>query len=267
MPSLDRSFGRTAFGDDAANYHAARPPYPDAVWTALRERAGLRPDIDILEIGAGSGLATGPLLRHEPRRLVAIEPDHRLAGFLRANLAAPQLEVVTEPFESAALPSASFELVASATAFHWLAAVPALREITSLLRPDGHVALWWNVFGDGGRHDPFHVATSHLFDGAPMSPSQSRAGRPEHALDAEARLADFAAAGFQADAPQFERWTLTLDPVGVRALYATYSNVTALPPIEQQRLLDGLADIATTQFSGHVERNMTTAIYTARLRS
>jgi SAM-dependent methyltransferase len=264
MSSLDRSFGRTAFGDDAANYHAARPAYPDAVWSALRQRAGLLPGIDILEIGAGTGLATGPLLRHAPHRLVAIEPDPRLAAFLAADLARPDLEILAETFETAQLPAASFDLVISATAFHWLDAVPALQQIAPLLRPGGHVALWWNVFGDSERADPFHDATTHLFAGHRSSPSQKSADRSEHGLDATARLADFAAAGLSADNPQFERWTLTLDPVGVRALYATYSHVTALPPAEREALLDSLEDVASRQFSGQVQRNMTTAIYTAR---
>ena len=264
MSSLDRSFGRTAFGDDAANYHAARPPYPEAVWIALRERAGLYPGVDILEIGAGSGLATGPLLRRDPRRLIAVEPDPRLAQFLRTSLPDPRLEIVAEPFETASFPAAGFDLVASGTAFHWLDAVPALRRIADLLRPGGHIALWWNVFGDPERPDPFHDATTHLFAGQKASPSQGTTGRPEHALDIEARLADFAAAGFTADPPHFERWTLTLEPAGVRALYATYSNVTALPPAERAALLDGLAATATSEFGGRVERNMTTAIYTAR---
>src|SRR5689334_4976575 len=63
---IDRSFGREAFGLDPANYHAARPPYPGIVWTTLRERAGLREGIDILEIGAGTGLATEHLLAASP---------------------------------------------------------------------------------------------------------------------------------------------------------------------------------------------------------
>jgi SAM-dependent methyltransferase len=264
MPGLDRSFGRTAFGDNAANYHAARPPYPEVAWTALRERAGLRPGIDILEIRAGSGLATGPLLRHDPRSLIAIEPDPRLAQFLRTSLPDPRFEIVTEPFETASLQATGFDLVASATAFHWLDAIPALRRIAGLLRPGGRVALWWNVFGDPDRPDPFHDATTHLFAGQKASPSQGKSGRQEHALDIEARLADFAAAGLTADAPQFERWTLKLDPAGMRALYATYSHVTALQPAERGVLLDSLVAIATDHFAGRIERNMTTAIYTAR---
>lgn len=262
--SLDRSFGREAFGADPANYHAARPPYPEAVWSALAGRAGLRRGIDILEIGAGTGLATLPLLTHKPASLVAVEPDARLAGFLSHTAADPRLSVIAEPFEEAELPAAGFDLVVSATAFHWLETVQALTRIHTLLRRRGAVALLWNVFGDDSRPDPFHEATTHLFDGHRLSNSGGGSGKTPFALDVAERLGHFAATGFVADAPEFRRWTLELDPEGVRALYATYSNVTALPPPEQARLLDGLAEIASRQFGGHVERNMTTAIYTAR---
>jgi SAM-dependent methyltransferase len=263
--SLERSFGKEAFGADPTNYHSARPPYPPATWDALVQRAGLRAGIDLLEIGAGTGLATLPLLARNPARLVAIEPDARLAAFLDKSAADPRLTAIAETFEDAELRPGSFDLVVSATAFHWLDPVPALKRIGDLLRDDGVVALIWNDFGDAGRPDPFHEATAHLFEGHRVSTSGGGSGKPSFASDADARLADFAAAGFAADEPQFLRWTLALDPEGVRALYATYSNVTALPALEQTRLLDGLFDIAATQFAGRVTRNMTTAIYTARL--
>jgi SAM-dependent methyltransferase len=261
--TLSRSFGRDAFGSDPANYHAARPPYPAATWEALRHCANLKPGIDILEIGAGTGLATEPLLEHDPARLLAIEPNARLAKFLRNRIADPRLEVLATAFETIDLPPASFDLVASATAFHWLDAVPALQSIHGLLRPGGAVALWWNVFGDPGRADPFHEATTHLFEGVAESPFFTGAGEPPYALNAAARLRDLANAGFAPDEPQFIEWQLGLDPAHLRALYATWSNVAALAAEKRESLLDSLADIALRQFAGRVERNMTTAIYTA----
>jgi SAM-dependent methyltransferase len=261
--NLSRSFGREAFGSDPANYHAARPPYPEATWQALRERGNLKPGIAILEIGAGTGLATAPLLAHDPARLVAVEPNARLAEFLRSHIDDPRLEVFASPFETAGLPPASFDLVASATAFHWLDAVPALRRIHSLLRHGGAVALWWNVFGDPGRHDPFHEATTHLFEGVAESPFFT-GGEPPYALHVAARLRDLADAGFAPDEPQFIEWQLSLDPPHLRALYATWSNIVALPLEKRERLLDSLADIAQREFHGRLERNMTSAIYTAK---
>ncbi|NNH56422.1 class I SAM-dependent methyltransferase [Rhizobium laguerreae] len=261
---LDQLFGREAFGDDPANYHRARPAYPQATWTALRERAGLRAGIDILEIGAGSGLATMALLGHRPRSLVAVEPDGRLADYLRVSIDNPCLDIVEAAFEAVDLKPASFDLVAAATMFHWLDPTASLEKIHGLLRPGGAVALWWNVFGDAGRPDAFHDETVHLFASHPSSLSSGDAERLPHGLDANARVRELAATGFIADEPQFLSWTLTLDPAAVRRLYATYSNVTILPPSERFALLDALEAIAASRFSGRVERNMTTAIYIAR---
>lgn len=260
---LDRRFGREAFGADPAGYDAARPAYPETLYAALRADAGLRAGVRILEIGAGTGTATRDLLAHDPAQLVAIEPDARLAGWLRDNAADPRLEVRQMTFEVADLPPGGFDLACSATAFHWLDAAPALARIADALRPGGAVALWWNVFGDDSRPDPFHEATQPLFSDEAKSPSQGAPGGPPYALDQAERLAELAAAGLSTLAPRLWRWTLTLDAVGVRALYSTYSNVNARPPEGRQALLDALVEIAEREFGGRVERNMTTALYLA----
>lgn len=260
--TLARSFGREAFGISPENYQLARPAYPRAVWDLLRQRAGLRPGISILEIGAGTGLATERLLEHGPRRLLAVEPDARLAEFLRARLPRPELEVVEQVFEELAEAPQSYDLVVSATAFHWLDAVPALRRIHALLRPGGAVSLIWNVFGDNVRPDPFHEASAHLFAG--HRPSPSGGGTTPYGLDSEARLRDFEAASFLCEPPVMFEWTLTLDPPAVRRLYAAYSNVVALEAGRREKLLDALEDLARTDFGGTVTRNMTTSVFTAR---
>jgi len=262
--NLARSFGREAFGLSPENYHCARPAYPPAVWDILRQRAGLRPGISILEIGAGTGLATEHLLEHNPQRLLAVEPDARLAEFLRARLRRPELDVIEQPFEELNEIPQSYDLVVSATAFHWLYAVPALRRIHALLRDGGAVALIWNVFGDNIRPDSFHEASAHLFTGHRPSPSGGGTTQTPYGLDSEARLRDFEEASFHGEPPAMFEWTLTLDPPAVRRLYATYSNVVALEAEKREALLDTLEDLARTDFGGVVTRNMTTSVFIAR---
>lgn len=263
-PTLDRRFGREAFGLDPTGYDDARPAYPETLYAILREEAGLRPGARLLEIGAGTGTATRALLTHDPARLVAVEPDTRLAAWLRNSTPDPRLQVIEGAFEDVTLPPGDFDLACSATAFHWLDTAPALAKLFEALRPGGSVALFWNVFGDTGRPDPFHDATQSLFAQEIPSPSQGAPERLPYALDEESRLADLTAAGFKGSQAYFWRWTLPLDPLGVRALYSTYSNVNALPAADRERLLDGLAEIAERAFDGRVERNMTTALYVAR---
>jgi SAM-dependent methyltransferase len=264
--TLARSFGREAFGLSPENYQLARPPYPPAVWDVLRQRAGLRSGISILEIGAGTGLATEHLLDHGPQQLLAIEPDRRLAEFLRARLHRSELEVIERPFEELNEAPQSYDLVVSATAFHWLDAVPALRRIHALLRDGGAVALIWNVFGDNIRPDPFHEASAHLFAGHRPSPSGGGTTLTPHGLDSEARLKDFEEASFQCEPPVMFEWTLTLDPPAVRRLYATYSNVVALEAEKREELLNALEELARADFGGVVTRNMTTSVFIARRR-
>ena len=261
--TLARSFGRQAFGLSPENYQLARPPYPPVVWDVLRQRAGLRPGISILEIGAGTGLATEHLLGHDPQRLLAVEPDARLADFLRARLRRPELDVIEQPFEELHEVPQSYDLVVSATAFHWLDAVPALQRIHALLRHGGSVALIWNVFGDNIRPDPFHEASAHLFVGHRPSPSGGGTTQTPYGLDSEARLRDFEAASLRCEPPATFEWTLTLDPPAVRRLYATYSNVVALEAGKREALLDALEDLARAEFGGVVTRNMTTSVFIA----
>jgi hypothetical protein len=102
--------------------------------------------------------------------LVAVEPDDRLAVFLRDTVRNEELTVVISMFEAAVLREPSFDLGLSATAFHWLNEDLALTKVAKLLRPGCWWAMVWNTFGDQHRPDPFHEATKMLLNG-PSSPS------------------------------------------------------------------------------------------------
>lgn len=262
LRDLSAEEGRDAFGRDAANYDAARPAYPDWVFETLTGRCGLKPGARLFEIGPGTGQATARLLTEGANPLTAIEPDARLAAYLRARLPDPAQSVVNAAFEDAELAPESFDLGTAATSFHWMDQRPALTKVARVLRREGWWAAWWNVFGDPERHDAFHEATDELLNG----PERAQ-GQYYFALDTAARLADMAAVdAFGAVHVDIRKWTLTLSTAQMRALYATYSQFSVLPPDARERLLDGLAEIAERQFGGRVERNMCTALYVAQRR-
>jgi SAM-dependent methyltransferase len=259
--AIDRRFGREAFGADPGGYHAARPAYPDWVFEILCERCNLAHGAATFEIGAGTGTATRRLLDLGAKPLVAVEPDSRMASFLRETVRVEALTVISSAFEEAALDEGSFDLGVSATAFHWLDEDAALAKVAKLLRPGGWWVMIWNVFGDDSRPDPFHEATKALLNG-PSSPSAGARGIP-FALDVEARLAALERAGsFDAVEHRTSAWPLVLDPDQTVALYATYSNINIRP--DREAVLAELGWIARDEFHGHVTRNMTTSLYIAR---
>ena len=262
---ITREFGRRAFGDDPANYAAARPGYPAWVFSSLRKTCDVGAGSTVLEIGAGAGTATRTLLALGANPLVAIEPDARSAAYLRAAEPSPSLQVRPETFEAAELPAGGFDLAISATAFHWLDEPLALAKIAGLLKPGGWWAALWNAFGDNAYPDPFHEATAELL-GRANNPGSGAAGGVEYAVDAAARIAAIDQTGaFERVLHQTSHWPLVMTADQTVRLYATYSNITARP--DRVEVLAELRRIAAEHFGGRVIRNMTTILYLARRRA
>ncbi len=139
MDSVSRFLGRAGF------YDRHRPGYPGAVVDFLRERIGLTAGWQVADIGSGTGISSELFLRNgnpvvgvEPNQEMRHAADVRLAGY-----AAYRGSPATA--EHTGLPAESVDLVVAATAFHWFDTPAAKREFRRILKPDGYVALMWNV--------------------------------------------------------------------------------------------------------------------------
>lgn len=130
------------FERGADEYERARPGYPEGVFDLLAESCGLGPGARVLDVAAGTGKFTAGLVARRAT-VTAVEP---LAA-MRAKLATllPIVELVDGLAESLPLPDDSFELVTVAQGFHWFDAPAALAEIGRVLRPEGTLAMVWNV--------------------------------------------------------------------------------------------------------------------------
>lgn len=258
---VPKQFGRMAFGGDPARYHDARPGYPDWVFDVLRSRCRLGRGAAAFEIGAGTGTATQRLLDIGVDPLVAIEPDPRLADFLRANNPDAALKLIVAPFEEVELPEGQFDVGLSATAFHWLDEDVALLKIACLLRPGGWWAAVWNDLGDDRRRDPFHEATMELLAG-PASQAAGEKGAT-FATDARSRISALRRSRAFDRVDHLESsWTIDLDAAQTVSLYSTFSNVNIRP--DREAVLVELGRIARDQFDNRVTRNVVTSLYIAR---
>ena len=101
------------FGHVAAEYDAARPSYPEALFDALGPLAGLL----VLDVGAGTGLATRSLVERNALA-VAIEPEAQL--LIRAVEHIPRLAAVIADGAQLPVGDRSVDLVCFAQSWHWL---------------------------------------------------------------------------------------------------------------------------------------------------
>ena len=254
-------FDRVGAGYDA------RPGYPDAVFDVLVERCGLGDGCRVLEIGPGSGQATMPIL-DRGAEVIAVEPGATLARVLTERTAGRPVEVVISPFETVDLPEARFDLVASATAFHWVETAPGLARCERFLRDGGWLALWWTFWGDPDRDDPFHDALVPVLAAKAPHLLDADATARSYIVDVAARAAEIDGTGaFHAVHEDTVLWDGTHDPASLRAMFGTFSAWIALPEPLHSELLDDVARIALEAFGGSVTRPYKTVLYTAQRRA
>jgi SAM-dependent methyltransferase len=275
---VDDSFGlqferRGLFSSDVAAYDAGRPGYPERVYELLVEVCGLGAGSDVLEIGPGTGQATGRLLDCGAS-VTAVELGAELAARLQSKHEGRSLTVEVGAFEDVALEPERFDIVAAATSFHWVRADPGLRRCADLLRPGGWLALWWTFFGDPDRPDPFRDALNPIFEKLAPSLLETfpgaafQAGPRPYALDVEDRIGEIAATGrFGAVRYEIVSWTGRHTPAEIRAMFGSFSPCLALPEAERTTVLQALEQLATDDFGGLVERPYLTPIYLAQRRT
>jgi SAM-dependent methyltransferase len=251
---LARPLGRHLFGQDVAGYQAGRLGYPAALFDRLRNRTAF----SILEIGAGTGLATVDLLGLGPDRLTVVEPDPALADHLRRRFVQPMVEIRQDGFLEARL-DRQYDLIAAASCFHWLEPEPGLARVRSLLCPGGRFALWWNVYRQPRCGDAFADAVVGLLRDLDLPPSEGADGH--YALDANLHRRHMASIGLTMVEQHIFRRERELDAEEIRALYSSYSFVRALTPARRDALLDAIDQLVRTRFGGRAPNVVLTPFY------
>jgi SAM-dependent methyltransferase len=126
-----------SFGADPDRYDRTRPGYPKEL---VERIITVSPGREILDVGVGTGVSARPF-REAGCRVLGVEVDARMAEFARRR----GYEVEVAKFEDWDPAGRRFDAIIAGTTWHWIDPTVGTAKAAELLRPDGRLALFWNV--------------------------------------------------------------------------------------------------------------------------
>ncbi|MFW6174205.1 MAG: class I SAM-dependent methyltransferase [Chloroflexota bacterium] len=253
--------GRDIYDPVAELYDRYRPAYPDELVEDVLSNSGIGSDGRALEVGCGTGQATRQFARHG-FEITCVEPSQGMLAVARRNLReCPNVRFIQDTFEDAPLEPASFELVYSAQAFHWVRPDIGYLKAGQALRPGGSLALFWNLRDREGEDADLRAALDSVYQAhAPDLRSPS----PGHYGDEEAIRGSLAETGLfgELEVRRYP-WSRTLSIDDWVSLLNTGSDHVALPDDRRDALLSAVRE-ALRRYGDSIEDRRVATLFFAR---
>jgi SAM-dependent methyltransferase len=270
-----------SFDGVATSYDRFRPRYPREFFDDLGDVVGLSSGSRILEVGCGPGVATEEMMARG-WSVLAVEPGAQLARVAREKFDNERFDVEVSTFDDWESHGRHFDLVLSASAYHWVA--PALRWVKAadVLVEGGHIALVTHEVDERGTFHDFAVQTRELRmrygdddegESATVervrSIIESSGGDIGGLWEALSMQGTDALAGELFAPPDVRtyRWSATYSTQEALGLLATYSLFLVMEPTRRVALFDRLATIIDGDFGGRLTRHYVTIAAMAARRA
>jgi SAM-dependent methyltransferase len=272
---------RSIFDHIARLYDRVRPGYPGAAVSDLQRLCRITEMSAVLEIGCGTGQLTRDLAV-TGAQIRGVEPGQALVELARRNLSTfANVELIASTFESFETRPASYDVVVSATAFHWIDPNLSYVKAATVLRSGGRLALLTNVHSAGGTHTEaaFAQAVRDLhrrlapevgawtFPPAEDIDLMARGGGDIAAVwgRVDRRLWDPPPVGdlFEPPSVHIYPWLANYNPDDYVAMLASQSSYALLDEGRRRQLLDGIRRLISKHLGDMVTKEYVTVLAVA----
>lgn len=257
---------KTTFNEDAERYHRYRPHYPQALFDKLVHDTKLTSTSRLLEIGPGTGQATEAMAKYGCD-ITAIELGAGLANKARSVLGGYQnVKVFTGAYEDFRLPTSYFDLIYSATAFHWIHPEVRFQKSAQVLRPGGYLVIIYSEHVSDEKGDKFFFASKPIYD-------KYAPGDPPISANDSFRLPriDQLRARPPIDPRLFVFESFTVFPVTLTysaqdyaGLLDTYSPTIVLTSDRRHKFLAAIENLINNDFEGSADRHFAMTLAVAK---
>ncbi len=234
---------KTTFNTAATLYEEVRPGYPEALIRDVVNLSGLNDHSRILEVGCGTGKATQPFAERG-YELVCLDIGTDLIAVAKERLKEfPNVSFVSEAFETWKS-EAKFDLIISATAFHWVDPKVRYLKACEVLKSNGALAVFSNQHIK--KEEGFFAEVQSLYDKYYLRQTSDRPTPATNFPGVEA---------FHSSIRRVYPWTETYSSEQYIKLLGTYSDHIALPHENKRLLFEGITNLIETQYNGQVTKH------------
>ena len=260
--SSKKTTDRTLFDAAVEQYDEVRPGYPETLIEAVMDLAELPAGGRILEVGCGTGQATLPFAKRG-YRLTCLDIGEQMITFAKQKFQDfPNVTFEQTAFEDFQT-TQTFDLVLSATAWHWLPPETAYDKAASLLTDAGHLALLSNLHPKP--YTGFHRTAQLIYEKVYPSKSTADARSTQESIRAATAAID-ATGLFKPAQVKTHAWQETYTTKAYVKLLETYSDVRRLRDDTRRDFLTAIAKHINEDYGGAVERPYLSVLWLAKKR-
>ena len=247
-----------SFGSDAPRYDRARPRYPQALADRILAAS---PGRDVLDVGIGTGISALPF-DAAGCRVLGVEVDPRMAEVATRR----GFEVEVAKFEDWDPRGRTFDVVVAGQAWHWIDPVAGAAKAAQVLRGDGRLAVFWNVFEfPPDLRDEVAAAYRRVVPESPFGPGGLSGGASAYSALLAKSVDGMDATGAFGKP---ERWRLDWEHPYTRDelldLIPTAGGHNQFPPAKLEALLEAIGDAVDRVGGTFSMRYATLAVTAAR---
>lgn len=224
---MSTEFLKNTFSKVIKDYDSARPRYPKELYDTVTGFAGIGAGANVLEVGVGTGQATDLFLQGEFDFDLLEVSDEQVAFLKQKYGENPNVTVKKDYFEQYETEK-KYDLIYSATAFHWVDSWIGYPKAWKMLNAGGTLAVFWHMssvtYYEGGIFDGLNALKKKYL------PQESLGFDTEGIQKVkERRIAQIQSEGCFGEPDVFEyRWIDIYDADRYVTLLNTYSGTQAL---------------------------------------